>query len=97
MTTTVKSDAQLRFDKTLEVLALVWAETIKRLSATQAQRDHERAENAHLWRVYETATVYRAKVDYTGGDSPPYFRDEQDELDKALAAVPPRGEKGEHK
>jgi len=33
----VKPDAQLRFDKSLEVLALVWAETMRQLSETQVE------------------------------------------------------------
>jgi len=88
MTNTVKSDAQLRFDKTLEVLALLWAETIKRLSATQAQRDHERAENAHLWRVYDAAVAFVAAYVAPGNAG----RESLD-LQDALSRVPPRGEK----
>lgn len=37
--------------------------------------------------VAMAAKLYRDKVDYTGGDSTQYFREEQYALDKALAAL----------
>jgi len=81
-----KSDAQLRFDRTLEALALVWAETIKQLSATQAELDAALAENEALRRVTDAAQELQEFLTYNVGmDKPELTR-----LRFLLVTLPPR-------